>query len=96
MSRFFLRYFLAIAFLFVLSTRFIDVTVGSGLGSHPAEIAWGATGLGAERFVLDYWVEGREDGEDLRRLAARVGKDLRVKEAAVFAGRTRDVRFVNL
>ncbi|MGQ9779280.1 MAG: hypothetical protein ACUVRM_05300 [Bacillota bacterium] len=96
MKRFLLRYTLALGVLFLFSTRFVDVTVGSGCGRHPAEIAWGATGLAAERFVLDYWVEAKEDGGDLRRLAEQVGKDLRLKETAVFAGQAQDVRFANL
>lgn len=96
MRRFFIRHSLAFAVLFLLSTRFVDVTVGSGFGRHPAEIAWEATGLPAERFVLDHWLEGREGGGDLRRAAREIAARLRVREAALFGGEAGGVRFANL
>ncbi|MGE5598111.1 MAG: hypothetical protein ACM3XS_01870 [Bacteroidota bacterium] len=98
MRRFALRMALALLFLFALSTKFVDINICAGFGRHPAEIAWAATGLDAERFTLDYWaaVQAGTARVDPREMVRKAASRLGIREPAVFAGQTGGIRFANL
>ena len=98
MRRYLGRLAFALAILFTVSTKFVDVTVGAGFGRHPLETAWSATGLQVDRFALDYWATGmdRAGHEDPGRLAKRLGGRLGVRQASIFQGEAAGIRFANL
>lgn len=98
MRRYLGRLAFALAILFAISTKFVDITVGAGFGRHPLETAWSASGLRADRFSLDYWVAGPERAgqEDLGALAKRLGARLRASKVSLFKGETAGIRFANL
>ena len=98
MRRYLGRLAFALAILFAVSTKFVDVTVGAGFGRHPLETAWSATGVPADRFALDYWAVGTERAgqEDPGRLAKRLGSRLGVRQASIFMGEAAGIRFANL
>jgi hypothetical protein len=98
MRRYLGRFILALLALFLLSAKFVDVTVGANFGNHPAETAWMATGLLADRFTMDYWVKapagtGRQDA---RALAEHIGARLGVGKRTIFAGEAQGIRYANL
>lgn len=99
MRRYLLRSGLALAVLFLLSAKFVDLTIGAGFGHHPIETAWAATGLTADLFALDYWVTMPAQGEDkeiLKELAAGLGRRLGAGNAAVSTGQTNRINYANL
>ncbi len=89
---------LALVLLFLVSTKFVDITIGAGFGCHPAETAWAATGLVADHFSLDYWVTApnRSVEENLEAVARRIGARLGVAKPAVFVGQADGIRYANL
>ena len=92
------RFGLALLVLFIVSTKFVDITIGAGFGCHPAETAWAATGLVADHFSMDYWVAAPTpflEGS-LEEFARKIGGRLGVEKPNVFAGKNDGVRFANL
>jgi len=98
MRRYLGRLSFALSVLFLISTKFVDITVGAGFGRHPAETAWSATGLMARQFSLDYWVSAPAGAvpTDLRRMAQRLGTRIGAERTNVFAGEVSGIRFANL
>lgn len=98
MRRYVGRFLLASLCLFLISTKFVDITVGAGFGRHPLEMAWTATGLAAMNFSLDYWAAapalpaGSDPAALLTKMAARLG----ARDSRVFSGRAEGIRFANL
>lgn len=92
------RFGFALLVLFLISTKFVDVTIGAGFGSHPAATAWAATGLTAERFALDYWSSTPPPSavQDPRQLAGKIASRLGVRKPSIYAGETGGIRFANL
>lgn len=98
MRRYLQRMLFSLIVLLLLTTKFVDLTVGGGFGRHPIEVAWSASGLAAGRFTLDYWAicHNEEPRTDPGRIARRIGARLGVIKPRVFTGRAAGVAFANL
>jgi hypothetical protein len=98
MRGFLIRCGLALLVLFGLSTKFVDLTIGAGFGSHPSTAAWAATGVPAEGASFEFWLAApaMAAGQDLREVLKKLGGGLEIRHGNLFAGETSGVRFANL